>query len=191
MFGEQVKRAPRENEDLLTLAPFTDGLVSKFQVVEDVYNMLSLFNALNPIEHKDYNVKYRYPIGVEFFENFALIELDYEEMNFALNCIYTYIGLEEVITRIAHFTGLQIKVEEKNYADKKLTISIISENIFDLNLFQNKLTAFLRDVLLFGGIDVIYDVIVLDIPLSYEKTINSITHKQDVIPLTATGVISV
>lgn len=180
-----------ENKDLLVLAPFTEGIRGKFQIVQDVYEMLTLFNDKNPIQHKDYLVKMRFPIGVAFFEKFALIKLDYEEMNFALNCIYTYIGLEAVIEKIAHFTGLQIKVEEKNYADKKLTISIISENIFDLNLFQQKLTEFLRDVLLFSNLDFIFDVVVLTIQLSYKKTITSITQKQDIIPAEITGVIKI
>jgi hypothetical protein len=180
-----------KNKDLLDLSPFTEGIRSKFQIIQDAYEMLTIFNNQNPLQHKDYLVKMRYPIGVEFFETFALIKLDYEEMNFALNCIYAYIGLEAVIDRIAHFTGLQIKVEEKNYTDKKLTISIISENIFDLNLFQQKLTDFLRDVLLFSNLDFIFDVIVLDIKLSYNKTITSITTKQDIIPLEITGTITI
>lgn len=181
----------QNNEDILDLSPFSEGIRSSFQIVQDVYEMLTLFNNKNPIQHKDYLVKMRYPIGVEFFENFALNKLNYEEMNFALNCIYTYIGLEAVIEKIANFTGLRLKVEDRDNQNKKLTVSIISENIFDLNLFEKKLSEFLKDVLLFSDIEFTFDVVVLIINLSYNKKITSITQKQNIIPLEITETITI
>lgn len=180
-----------ENQDILDLSPFSKGIRESFQIVQDVFEMLTIFNDKYPIQHKDYLVRMRYPIGVEFFENFALNKLDYEEMNFALNCIYTYIGLEAVIEKIANFTGLRLKVEDRDNKNRKLTVSIVSENIFDLNLFEKKLTDFLKDVLLFSGIDFTFDIIVLMIKLSYNKRIMSVIQKQNIIPLEITDTITI
>lgn len=172
-----------EKKDIVVLESFTPHIRDKFKIVQDVYEILSRYYYDNPIEHSDYLVKMRYPIGVEFFENFALNALNYEEMNFALNVIYSYIGLNAVVDKIANFTGLKLRVSEIDRNNKKLTISIISENIFDLNLFEKKLTEFLKDVLLFSNLEFEFDVIVLTIKLNYNKSITSTINLQNITPL--------
>lgn len=172
-----------EKKDIVVLESFTPHIRDKFKIVQDVYEILSRYYYDNPIEHSDYLVKMRYPIGVEFFENFALNALNYEEMNFALNVIYSYIGLNAVVDKIANFTGLKLRVSEIDQNNKKLTISIISENIFDLNLFEKKLTEFLKDVLLFSNLEFEFDVIVLTIKLNYNKSITSTINLQNITPL--------
>lgn len=172
-----------EKKDIVVLESFTPHIRDKFKIVQDVYEILSRYYYDNPIEHSDYLVKMRYPIGVEFFENFALNALNYEEMNFALNIIYSYIGLNAVVDKIANFTGLKLRVSEIDQNNKKLTISIISENIFDLNLFEKKLTEFLKDVLLFSNLEFEFDVIVLTIKLNYNKSITSTINLQNITPL--------
>lgn len=172
-----------EKKDIVVLESFTPHIRDKFKIVQDVYEILSRYYYDNPIEHSDYLVKMRYPIGVEFFENFALNTLNYEEMNFALNVIYSYIGLNAVVDKIANFTGLKLRVSEIDQNNKKLTISIISENIFDLNLFEKKLTEFLKDVLLFSNLEFEFDVIVLTIKLNYNKSITSTINLQNITPL--------
>lgn len=172
-----------EKKDIVVLESFTPHIRDKFKIAQDVYEILSRYYYDNPIEHSDYLVKMRYPIGVEFFENFALNALNYEEMNFALNVIYSYIGLNAVVDKIANFTGLKLRVSEIDQNNKKLTISIISENIFDLNLFEKKLTEFLKDVLLFSNLEFEFDVIVLTIKLNYNKSITSTINLQNITPL--------
>lgn len=172
-----------EKKDIVVLESFTPHIRDKFKIVQDVYEILSRYYYDKPIEHSDYLVKMRYPIGVEFFENFALNALNYEEINFALNVIYSYIGLNAVVDKIANFTGLKLKVSEIDQNNKKLTISIISENIFDLNLFEKKLTEFLKDVLLFSNLEFEFDVIVLTIKLNYNKSITSTINLQNITPL--------
>ncbi len=172
-----------EKKDIVVLESFTPNIKDKFKIVQDVYEILSRYYYDHPIEHSDYLVKMRYPIGVEFFENFALNALNYEEMNFALNVIYSYIGLNAVVDKIANFTGLKLRVSEIDQNNKKLTISIISENIFDLNLFEKKLTEFLKDVLLFSNLEFEFDVIVLTIKLNYNKSITSTINLQNITPL--------
>lgn len=172
-----------EKKDIVVLESFTPHIRDKFKIVQDVYEILSRYYYDNPIEHSAYLVKMRYPIGVEFFENFALNALSYEEMNFALNVIYSYIGLNAVVDKIANFTGLKLRVSEIDQNNKKLTISIISENIFDLNLFEKKLTEFLKDVLLFSNLEFEFDVIVLTIKLNYNKSITSTINLQNITPL--------
>lgn len=181
----------RNNEDLLVLAPFTEGLKDKFKIVKDVYEVLSIYNANNPLQHRDYLVRDRYPIGVEFFDLFSLNDLTDEELSFAMNCIYTYIGLDTVVARIGHFSGMRIKIVDRDTTEKKLTVSIISTSLFDLNLFQTKLNEFLQDVLLFSGIDITFDVLVLTIEQSLVKIITYDVAKQNVIPLEISGVIEV
>lgn len=168
-------------KDIVNLEPFKESIRDKFSLINDIYKMLVIYYENNPIRHESYLVKSRYQIGYEFYKLFSLNSLSDDEINFALNVVYASIGIENVVTAIANFAGLVIKLDEKDIANKKLTISIVSQNIFDLNLFESKLTEFLKDVLLFQNLEFLFELIVLKIPLNYSKKLYNTIEIQNTI----------
>lgn len=168
-------------KDIINLAPFKESIRDKFKLIDDIYKMLVIYYENNPIRHESYLVKSRHQIGYEFYKLFSLTPLSDDEINYALNAVYTSIGIENVVMTIANFAGLVIKIDEKDVSSKKLTISIVSQNIFDLNLFESKLTEFLKDVLLFQNLEFLFELIVLRIPLNYSKKLYNIVEIQNTI----------
>lgn len=169
-------------ENIVILDNFTQSLRSKFKIVNDCYKILKRYYKENPISYKHHALMSRYQIGVNFLKTFALNPLTEDEIAFALNIIYSTIGIEQVIFMIANFTGIKVKVEDTTNVDKKLTITIISESIFDLDLFQVKLTDFLNDVLMFQNLEYIFDLIVLSVNLEYYKKLYNLIEYQNIIP---------
>lgn len=169
-------------DNIVILDNFTQGLRSKFKIVDDVYKVLKRYYTKHPISYKQHHLLSRYQIGSEFLKTFSLNELDTDEMVFALNTIYSTIGIDQVVFMIANFSGIKVKVESTNETDKKLTVTIISESIFDLDLFQAKLTDFLNDVLMFQNIEYLFDLIVLSVNLEYNKKMYNLIEYQNIIP---------
>lgn len=176
-----------ENNDIFSnivvLDHFKESLIEKFDIVKDYYETLSIYFEKYPISHKTERNLSRYPLGEEFFKIFSLTSLNEDEINFALNTVYATIGIEDVVFQIAKFSGLKIKIDNLDTAKKKLTITIVSENIFDLNLFEVKFTDFLNDLLLFQNLDFIFDLIVTTVDLEYSKKVYNVMEFQNLIPL--------
>lgn len=176
-----------ENNDIfknvVILNHFTQSLRDKFPIIKDYYEAISVYFEKYPISYKTTKNISRYPIGEEFFRIFSLTELNDDEINFALNTVYATIGIEDVIFQIAKFSGLKIKLDNLDNANKKLTITIVSENIFDLNLFEVKFTEFLNDLLLFQNLEFIFDLIVTTVDLEYSKRVYNVMELQNIIPL--------
>ena len=169
-------------DNIVILENFTQGLRSKFKIVDDVYKVLKRFYTKYPISYKQHHLLSRYQIGSDFLKTFSLNELDTDEIVFALNTIYSTIGIDQVVFMIANFSGIKVKVENTTETDKKLTVTIISESIFDLDLFQAKLTDFLNDVLMFQNIEYLFDLIVLSVNLEYNKKMYNLIEYQNIIP---------
>ncbi len=173
----------------VVLDHFNKNIRDKFKIVDDYYKALKVFYEKYPMTYGVESALARYPIGHEFFELFSLTPLQSREISYALNTIYASIGIEEVIYQIANFSGIKIKVNDADIRNKTLTITILSESIFDLDLFEQKFTDFLADLLLFQSLEYIFDLIVTTINLEYNKKIYNITEIQNIIPLTITQVI--
>ena len=169
-------------DNIVILDNFTQGLRSKFKILDDAYKVLKRYYTKHPISYKQHHLLSRYQIGSDFLKTFSLNELDTDEMVFALNTIYSTIGIDQVVFMIANFAGIKVKVESTNETDKKLTVTIISESIFDLDLFQSKLTDFLNDVLMFQNIEYLFDLIVLSVNLEYSKKMYNLIEYQNIIP---------
>ena len=169
-------------KNFIVLDTFTPSLRKKFPIINDCYKVLKRYYDKNPLSLLNHQLKSRYPIALNFFQTFALNPLSLQEIAFACNTVYKTIGIELVIQVIANFAGFAIKVDEINTSDKKLTITIISENIFDLDLFEKSFIEFLNDVLIFQNLEFTFDLIVLDIPLEYAKKIYNLTEIQNIIP---------
>ena len=169
-------------DSVVILENFTPTLRNKFKIIDDCYKVLRRYYTNYPISYKNHTLYSRYQIGAEFLEIFSLNDLDTDDMMFALNTIYSTIGIDEVVFQIANFTGISIKVDQIDETDKKLSITIVAETIFDLELFERMFTNFLNDVLMFQNLEFIYDLIVLKIALQYDKKLYNLIEHQNLIP---------
>lgn len=169
-------------DNFVNLLPFTKGIRNKFNVINDCYQVLVKFYEDYPLSLKYHQLKNRYSIGYDFLKTFSILPLTDDDISFALNTIYTEIGINHVIQNIANFSGTKIKVDETSSVDKILTITIIAESIFDLDLFETKFKDFLNDVLMFQNIDFIFDLIVLNVNMEYNKKLYNVVEYCNIIP---------